>query len=109
MIISPEKTVLFVPSEKVSVSIPQSSTSTGLAFMNGRSCGGREAATLPHVRRHRSYSNALAARARLDLFEIEHGRERVTPHADERTTARHRPLGGMGGMRTAVALLGFHE
>jgi len=77
--------------------------------MNGRSCGGREAATLPHVRRHRSYSNALAARARLDLFEIEHGRERVTPHADERTTARHRPLGGMGGMRTAVALLGFHE
>ena len=31
MIMSPENTVLFVPSEKVTVSIPQSSTSTGLA------------------------------------------------------------------------------
>jgi hypothetical protein len=47
MIMSPENTVLLVPSEKVSVSIPQSSTSTGLALMNRRSCGGRQAATLP--------------------------------------------------------------
>src|SRR5206468_7334081 len=37
MIMSPEKTVLLVPSENVRVSIPQSSTSTGLALMKRRS------------------------------------------------------------------------
>src|SRR5262245_64974122 len=47
MIMSPEKTVLLVPSENVRVSIPQSSTSTGLALMKGRSRGGRQAATFP--------------------------------------------------------------
>src|SRR5258708_6001654 len=47
MIMSPENTVLLVPSEKVRVSMPQSSTSTGLALMKGRSSGLRPAATLP--------------------------------------------------------------
>src|SRR5499427_5717605 len=33
----------------------------------------------------------------------------MTPHADVRAAAGRRPLGGMGGVRSAVALLGLHE
>src|SRR6266849_6511244 len=44
---SPENTVALVPSEKVTVSMPQSSTSTGLDLSTARSSGRRHAATLP--------------------------------------------------------------
>ena len=44
---SPENIVALVPSEKVVVSVPQSSTSTGFDFTMPRSPGGRHAATLP--------------------------------------------------------------
>jgi hypothetical protein len=47
MIMSPEKTVALVPSENVSVSVPQSSTSIGLALLNARSSGRRHEDTLP--------------------------------------------------------------
>jgi len=46
-IMSPEKTVALVPSENVAVSVPQSSTSTGLALRTVRSSGRRHAVTLP--------------------------------------------------------------
>ena len=42
--------------------------------------GGRDIADISGHRRNR---DALAARARLDLLQIEHGRERVASHADE--------------------------
>src|SRR5215469_11102603 len=41
MIMSPEKMVPLVPSENVSVSMPQSSTSSGLLLIYTWSCGGR--------------------------------------------------------------------
>src|SRR5229473_3388362 len=55
------------------------------------------------------HGDALAARFRLDLLQVEHGGERVAAHADERAAAGHRPLRGMRGVRAAVALLGLHE
>ncbi len=47
MIMSPDSTVALVPSEKVTVSVPQSSTSIGLALMKALSSGRKEAVTLP--------------------------------------------------------------
>ena len=58
---------------------------------------------------HAGNADGLAARLRLDLLEIEHCRQGVTSHPDQRAAAGHRPLRRVRGMRAAVALLALHE
>src|SRR3954467_11760977 len=96
---SPEKTVALVPSENVALSMPQSSTSTGLALSTALSSGRRHAVTLPTS--HVTLATVIVSpRAGLDLLEIEHRRKRMASHPDQRAAACHRPLRGVRGMRS---------
>ncbi len=58
---------------------------------------------------HARGANGFAPRARLDLLEVKHRRERMAAHADQRAAAGHRPLCGMRRMRARVAFLALHE
>src|SRR5476651_1913268 len=78
-IMSPENTVALVPSEKVTVSMPQSSTSTGVALRTARSSGRRHA-NIADDAAHARNADRLAACPRLDLLEIEYGRKRMASH-----------------------------
>ena len=51
----------------------------------------------------------LAARRGFHLLEVENRGERMAALPDQRAAAGHRPLGGVGRMGAAVALLGLHE
>ena len=89
--------------------MPQSSTSTGLALMKGALRRRQPGRDIADVGGDVADADGFAAGARFHALEIEHRRQRMAAHADQRTAAGHGPLRGMRGMRAAVALLGLHE